>query len=439
MKKINICIGFFFWLVFLAGQGFFSSPCLAEDVYSFDLEEIEKKKLDWGGYAEVKWDHIGFNREGAFYRLNYYDDPRSQLDRLTGTLQLDGNFSAGLTTFKWVLQAYGQQDDVTWNDDTAVFEGYASVKPNANITFDLGKKVFRWGKGYAWNPVGFIDRPKDPNNPEEALEGYIGAGIDLVKSFSGSLQNMALTTVALPVWDDVNEDFGEANHVNFAAKLYFLYRDTDIDLVCYTGDSRSTRYGVDFSKNLATNFEIHGELAHIPDAQQKFLNPGGVLQIRSVPATNYLAGVRYLTENDITIIAEYYHTDEGYSEIELERFYGLVDVAYQDYLLTVSDALLQNAYTVSQSGYARPQIGRNYLYARITQKDPFDLLYLTPGITGIYNIDDRSYSITPEIAYTGFTNWDLRARFSIINGGTYTENGEKQNSTKLELRARYFY
>ncbi|MDX2440743.1 MAG: hypothetical protein QNK40_09350 [Desulfobacterales bacterium] len=34
---------------------------------------------------------------------------------------------------------------------------------------------------YAWDPVGFINRRKDPNDPEEALEGYITGEIDLIK------------------------------------------------------------------------------------------------------------------------------------------------------------------------------------------------------------------------------------------------------------------
>jgi hypothetical protein len=33
---------------------------------------------------------------------------------------------------------------------------------------DAGKKVVKWGKGYAWNPVAFVDRPKNPEDPEEA-------------------------------------------------------------------------------------------------------------------------------------------------------------------------------------------------------------------------------------------------------------------------------
>jgi hypothetical protein len=75
----------------------------------------------------------------------------------------------------------------------------------------------------------------------------------------------------------------------------------------------------------------------------------------------------------------------------------------------------------------------------MTQKEPFELLYFTPGITAIINLDDQSYSLNPEVIYTGFTNWELRLRYSHIEGGRFTEYGEKSNASKLELRVRYYF
>ena len=106
---------------------------------------------------------------------------------------------------------------------------------------------------------------------------------------------------------------------------------------------------------------------------------------------------------------------------------------------TGSDNLIQNANFVSSKGYNSPQLGRNYLYLKVNQKDPFDILYLTPGLITIVNLDDRSYSISPEMQYTGFTNWELRLRYTFLNGGTFTEFAEKQNKNKLELRLRYHF
>lgn len=415
-----------------------SFPVFAED-FSFNIDEFEKKSLEWGGYAELKWEHTDVNQNGAFNLLDSYRDPRSSLDRFTSTLQLDGNFNKDMVTFNWTVQGYVQQDQEQWADNADIFEAYASIKPTPLATLDLGKKVFKWGKGYAWNPVGFIARFKDPNNPEEAMEGYIGVGLDLIKSFSGPLQTVALTTVALPVWRDVNEDFGDGDNVNLAAKLYLLYRDVDIDLLWYTGNSRTTRYGLDFSTNLATNFEIHAEVAHIPNQSQKILTADGTIETHEFADTSYLLGLRYLTESDITTIIEYYHNDDGYTEDERNRFFQLVANADSLYQATGDDSLYINADSVSQGAYAQSQSGRNYLYARVTKKEPFELLYFTPGLTAIVNLDDESYSLSPEAVYTGFTNVEMRLRFLMLKGSSFTEYGEKQNENKLELRLRYFF
>jgi hypothetical protein len=106
---------------------------------------------------------------------------------------------------------------------------------------------------------------------------------------------------------------------------------------------------------------------------------------------------------------------------------------------TGNDALLKKAQNLNKGGYGRPQAWRNYIYLKTTQKDPFNLIYTTAGLTAIINIDDKSYSMTPEITYTGFTNWECRLRFTYLDGSSLTEYGEKQNESKGELRVRFFF
>jgi hypothetical protein len=412
---------------------------IAKDDYDFDMEQFAPKRFKWGGYSEVMLDHIYLNTSSSFYKLNFHEDPLTAVNRFYGTMQLELSYRKGFGAFNSVLHAKAGKDNFGWSDTEDIYEANLSLKPSPFVTIDLGKKVSRWGKGYAWNPVGFIDRPKDPNNPEESLEGYTGASIDIIKSLNGALQTVALTTIVLPVRDGINEDFGEINHLNLAVKLYLLCRDTDIDFVIFNGNSRSTSYGVDFSRNLVSNFEIHGEFAHLIDLTQNYLSETGTLNQRKLSAIRYLLGMRYLTENDITTIIEYYHNGAGFSESELERFYQLIDDADIQLLNTETDALYQTAKNISKMGYSSPQSGRNYLYMKISQKNPFDILYFTPGLIAIINLDDQSSSISPEMLYTGYTNWEMRLRLTLLHGRDFTEFEEKQNEYKLELRVRYHF
>jgi hypothetical protein len=418
---------------------FLSPPLLyGDEEFSFDLDEIEKKPLQTGGFLELRGTHLEINQGSVFSSLNLSDPDRSTVDQIFGSIQLDGSYQHGISSLNWTVKAAGQQDSFNWSDTADIYSAYLSVKPSHSTTLTLGKKSYKWGKGYAWNPAGFINRRKDPNNPEEALEGYITAESDFIKSYQGSLQTAALTLAVLPVWEDINEDFGKQNNVNLAAKLYLLYMDTDIDLIFLTGNSRSNRFGLDFSTNIATHFEIHGEFAYIPGLSRVVLDDDFRASVEESSALSTLLGIRYLFENDVTAIIEYYFNGGGYTEDEMDRFYQLVETGFAEEN-PLSSILLNRAREMSLKGYGRPQPGRQYLYAKFSQKEPFDILYFTPGITTIFNLEDNSYTISPEAVYGGFTNWEFRLRFSLINGGKHTEFGEKINSNKIEFRVRYFF
>lgn len=414
-------------------------PACAEEAYTFDVDTFEKKPWHIGGFAEIKWEHADVHQGSAFTLLNFQDDAPSDLDQWSGRLQLDGSYAQGMAQLKWLANVSGQEDDFGWRDAAELYETYLNLAPSPGTTVSLGKKSYKWGKGYAWNPVGFINRTKDPNNPEEALEGYVTSDFEMIRSFSGELKNIALTTALLPVWQDVNEDFGAEDNFNLAAKLYLLYRNTDIDFIVYTGNSRTTRFGGDFSRNITSNFEIHGEVAHIPEVEQISLNASGQRVRQAESATSYLAGIRYLAEFDLTSIVEYYHNGLGYTEDEMERFYQRVATGEAQWISSGSDAILDQVRQLANKGYSRPNPGRDYLYARFSLKEPFDLLYFTPALTAIINLDDQSSSVTPELTYTGITNWEVQLRWIVLLGDDLSEFGEKQNSNKLELRLRYFF
>ena len=67
------------------------------------------------------------------------------------------------------------------------------------------------------------------------------------------------------------------------------------------------------------------------------------------------------------------------------------------------------------------------------------MLYFTPALTWILNLEDKSFTLSPEILYTGITNLELRAKGSVLVGDDFSEYGEKQNDYRLELRVRYYF
>lgn len=108
-----------------------------------------------------------------------------------------------------------------------------------------------------------------------------------------------------------------------------------------------------------------------------------------------LLGLRYLTEADTTYIVEYYRNGPGFSEAETRDFFMFTQDAVDNFDAIGSQTQLQQARMLSRAGYAHQTPGRDYLYLRVSQKEPFDILYFTPSIVSIVNLDDRSFSLTP--------------------------------------------
>jgi len=408
--------------------------------YKFDVSETEKKPYHVGGYIEFYPVLFGLDKNAALYKLNFYNRSVGVTTELyNGNLQLEGSFEAGITrsyikTYTSYINSY--QGETT---RTTVFEGNISVKPTHSFIAEAGKKTLNWGKGYAWNPAAFLDRPKDPNDPELSREGYIVGSIDYTKSFTGPLKTFTFTPVFMPVYSGVNDDFGEVGHLNFASKFYFLLYDTDIDLMFLTGGSNTTRYGFDFSRNFGSDFEMHGEFSLINGFTKNVVDRNGNTSQSTSTAIKYLIGLRYLTKQDTTFILEYYHNGTGYGPADMRDYFSFVDKGYAMYTSNGNTAMLNKAINLSQNTYGRMNPALNYLYIRISQKDPFDILYWTPAITLIGNTDDKSFSLMSELLYTGITNLELRLRGGPIIGTRGSEYGEKQNDYRIDFRMRYYF
>ena len=415
----------------------------AEEEYKFDLSEIEKKPYHLGGYVELRPVLFGLDRDASLYKLKFYNRNEGKtIEEYNGRLRLEGSLEKGIARLFVKANFDLQYSYLGWDHSEPkrmIYEGYLSLKPSSSLSFKFGKQTLLWGKGYAFNPVAFVSRPKDPDDPELAIEGYITASADYIKSFQGPLKTVSFTPVIFPVYKDVNDDFGTVKGLNIAGKLYLLLYDTDIDLMAMTGRSRTSRVGMDFSKNLTTNLEIHGEFAFINNQKSSVIDSQGDISEEKFDAESYLLGIRYLTASDTTFIFEYYRNGTGFSRLEMRDYLTFIDRGYNLFLLNGNDSLLKKAASVTEGNYGRINPSKDYLYLRISQKEPFNILYFTPAITTILNLNDGSLSLSPELLYEGIKNLEIRLKGIVLLGGGRTEFGEKQNDYRVELRVRYYF
>ena len=418
-----------------------AAPASRAEDFKFDAKEFEKPAFQVGGYVEGKPEYFRYDRDAAFYRLNATEGALgADNGRATGTAEIRGKFEKDWFTAFATVHGDGQWDADQGNfREIKLFEGGLAARPATGLSIDAGKKVLKWGKGYGWNPAGFVERTKDPTDPDLSREGFWMLSADYVRSFKGPLQTVGITPVVLPVRQSMNEDFGTREHVNYGGKLYLLYEDTDIDFMFLAGGTRTARFGADFSRNVLSNLEIHGEAAFIADSSRRALDENSAIVTRQDDTLSFLLGLRYLSETDTTYIVEYYRNGPGFEHSETRDFFRLARDAVDSFEATGSEALLRRARTLSQAGYSGQTPARNYLYVRVSQKEPFDILYFTPSIIGIVNLGDRSLSLTPELLYTGFTNFEVRLRGALNIGARLTEFGEKQVDGRAELRVRFYF
>ena len=269
--------------------------------------------------------------------------------------------------------------------------------------------------------------------------------LDWTRSFAdaGPLQTVGLTGVLLPVTPDFNAEFGVARGLNAAGRLSLLLADTDIDFVVAGGDSRSWRVGGSMARNLLPELVAYGEVAWLSEENRLLVDPltGRALRLGEA-ALSAVAGLRWQAPTDTTVLLEYYRNGPGVTAQQFADAVRLIDAAADAQALDGGSgpalAARQVAARVTRS-YQRPQPLRDYVYLRVSQREPRNILYTTPAISFIVDPVGGSASVTPEIVYTGFTNTELRLRTQVNVGATDTDFGSRQVNARVELRARVFF
>ena len=441
--KLSLRALFFLIFIYIFIPGFIYAEDKSEDTIDleFEIPEVEKKPYSFNAEFKISETIKGFDEDSLLFHQRYpngSDDGTFYQTDLN--LKVDGSYQVSIVKLYARLNGnlyYSNEED--WENDRRTEEAYVSLLPGPSVTLDAGKKVLKWGKGYAWNPAAFFSRPKDIEDPDATLEGYYVVAGDLIKSMDGTLKTIALTPVILPVSRHINDEWGTERETIWGGKVYFFAFDTDLDIMLLAGEEVEDRFGIDFSKNISVNFEIHGEAAIVLDYVKYITDQQGNLTEKKYDAKSYLLGIRYLTGYDTTYIFEYYRNGQGYTSDEMKDYFTLIEDGYQDYINSQNMAKLSKSREYGSQFYNKQTVMKDYLYLKVSQKEPFDILYFTPSVVCIYNINDKSGSIMPQIIYTPITNLEFELKTTFLLGKDYTEFGEKLNDYKVYAAVKYYF
>jgi len=398
------------------------------------FEEPANEKLELSGSFDVDYSVFWSRKESLLYQLQYYNQNLS--DILTSyplELYLNGDYQT--EDIGVHLKTYSKYTAEN-HFDFSLFELYGSVNLFDSSYLLLGKKMYNWGKGYAFNPVGYVNPRKDPENPEMANAGVVSISFEYSKSFQSQwIQNLAFALIILPSQNILNNMLSEIENTALAAKLYFLLWDTDVEVVSYySGNTNTANIGMDFSRNIIPSIEIHGELSFFSN-QPRYIISGGAPIPQDSDGTSYLLGLRWLNRWNITTILEYYHNDAGLRVTE----YGDYSTFLSDAVASDDGGIISDALNVSKTYFAGSALMQDYLYLKISWPEPFDMVDFAASAFIIYNINDRSLSIGIPLDYQPITNLEILFQPTFLIGNNGTEFGSKQYLCRMEIQASFHF
>ena len=402
--------------------------------YDFDIPEEDEDKIEFNGNLDTKWGLLQVRKSSPFYGLQFYDDAEKEeyLSQYRLDFYLDGVYRhKQVGFFMKTFTQYTREEPIA----SSFFELYGSLNLSPRWSMSIGKRRFNWGKGYAFNPVGYVNAQKDPENPDLALAGQSSVYISYNRSFSSELlQNMSLSAALLPPSTTVNDKFGSADEIGAALKLYFLFKNIDIDLMTVFRKNKPLRMGLDFSANLRENLEIHGEISYAYD-EIKTRIVDVIISRQKMNGVSYLLGLRYLNRFNTTLIAEYYHNNSGLSKNEFSAYQDWVETNLGSDLPELINATKHDMTTT----FRTKTLMRDYLYVKLTQPEPFAWLYSSISLFSIYNLNDHSFLLSPRLSYKPYTNFEVLLWPMLFFGGNDTEYGGKQFKRKVEIWARFYF
>ncbi len=409
---------------------------LSAQEYSFDFEDFEKKSYEFIGNFKFQSDFTKVDKSPALYSLNFLNkEEENYWDSYNASLELQGSYE--LSKFKILLDIKDQLIFTTndkFENNFSIHESFLNIDVSKNIDLQIGKKSVKWGKGYIWNPVSFVGRQKDINDVDAGLEGFWLMKFDYVKSLSGIIQNFAVTPVIIPVTESINEDFQDEENFNFILNSYFLVQDTDIDFYLFMKDDQLKKLGFDLARNILPSWEIHAEYVFTKEVNTDWLNSDFAIESTADDNHDYLFGTRFLFETNTTLIIEYLHNDDGLNAEQMSNFFDAIEDA-----VSGNDDLLPVIKQYQSESFSSQFLMKDYLYTKVSQPEPFNILYFTPSVYILYNLNDNSEMIGGEFNYSRFNNLNLKLKYNMMFGEENSEFGEKISSNKISFLMEYVF
>jgi hypothetical protein len=212
----------------------------------------------------------------------FYGNLKQPLPKVLNQLLLEPTFSLKYRS-RWNFSTSLIENEVTYADTAAQFrvkETYAGLSAG-DFDFLAGRKMVRWGTGYAFTSAGVLDPPRDPTNPTDRLN--TNEGRDMIKA--DWVKGPHALSAAWSTADFARK--GVTVRDTTAFRYNVLVHGFDTSLIAGY-DRGSDAFGaLTFTRVLGQAWELHGEAT--------WRNGEAIL-----------VGAKYTTPSGITFIGEFY-------------------------------------------------------------------------------------------------------------------------------------
>jgi hypothetical protein len=212
----------------------------------------------------------------------FYGNLREPLPTVWNQVLVEPSFALrSQDRFKFSTSLIGVESTYTDNaSQLRVKETYASVSAG-DFDFTAGRKMVRWGTGYAFTAAGVLDPPRNPTDPTDRLS--LNEGRDMVKSDwvrGSNAISVAWSTAALA-------PAGSGLRDTTAVRYNVLVHGFDTSLIAGNDRGGDSFGGFTFTRVLGQAWEVHGE---------------GMWREQAAA----LLGAKYTTQSGVTFIGEFY-------------------------------------------------------------------------------------------------------------------------------------
>ena len=282
-----------------------------------------------------------------------------------------------------------------------VRQAYARVSATSWLDVEAGKRLVRWGTGYAFTPTGLLDPPRRATDPQDRLGLNEGTALVQATVFRGDIA-LTVAAAAPRAWRPA----APAPERLMAAKLRTAIHGFELALVASGADRQRFSAGANFTHVVGERLEWHGEwLLH--DQTSPWVARLDPLHA-GARTTSALLGLQYTSAAGVNVVLEGYRDGNGLDDVAWQRLVGGSRM--------VADLPPTPASTVVAT--VRPS-RRDFVFVRAARASS-DARW-TPELTTILGVDDGSVTIVPASAWRLRTHVDVYVRGVALAGASRSE------------------